>query len=91
MAEPILLVHVLWLTCVSCLDLGRYGPFRALDRKPVTHFDVKSFILGYEPSEWCFGVDEKLFDRQDQIIDITDDLTGKPHELAQENIPMHGT
>ena len=93
-------------------DLGRYGPFRPIDRKPISHFEMKSFIVGYgticcgskrlntvhllkllfvilEPSEWCFGVDEKLFGRDDCIIDITDDLTGHPHGVAVHNIPMH--
>jgi hypothetical protein len=50
---------------------------------------VKSFVLGYEPSEWCFGVEEKLFRREEQIIDITDDLTGKPHDIAQSNLCMY--
>jgi hypothetical protein len=59
-----------------------------LDRKSQEGFDLKSFIFSQEPSEWGFGVSE-AFCESDQIIDITDDLTGKPSELAEQNIPMY--
>lgn len=49
---------------------------------------MKSFIYSHEPSEWGFGVSEML-DGEVQLVDITDDLTGKPSLLAKENIPMH--
>jgi hypothetical protein len=49
---------------------------------------VKSFLFNFEPNEWSFGVSEKLCG-QSQIIDITDDLTGEPHEIAKQNIPMY--
>lgn len=37
---------------------------------------------------WSFSVPEKILGR-DQSIDITDDLTGEPHAVAQANIPMY--
>jgi hypothetical protein len=58
------------------------------DRKRESQFTVKSFIFCNEPNEWPFDVEEKLFGEQ-QIIDITDDATGSPHELARKNIPMY--
>jgi hypothetical protein len=58
------------------------------DRKTESQFTVKSFIFGNAPNEWPFDVEEKLFGEQ-QIIDITDDATGSPHELARKNIAMY--
>jgi hypothetical protein len=52
------------------------------------HFDVKSFIFSHEPSEWAFGVPDKI-SGQNQVIDITDDITGEPTEIAKQNIPMY--
>jgi hypothetical protein len=60
----------------------------SLDRKTESQFTVKSFIFGNAPNEWPFDVEEKLFGEQ-QIIDITDDETGSPHELARKNIAMY--
>jgi hypothetical protein len=37
---------------------------------------------------WSFGVAETIYDR-DQEVDITDDLTGEPHDIARRNIPMY--
>jgi hypothetical protein len=71
------------------IHLGRYGPFRRYDRKPILNFEVKSFLFSYEPQEWCFGVNEKLFGREEQLIDVTDDVTGKTHQLAEKNLPMY--
>jgi hypothetical protein len=72
----------------GCIDLGRYGPFRKEDRKQKVDFDLKSFIFGHVPSEWCFGVEERLHGHE-QFIDITDDHTGEPHQLARSAIPMY--
>ena len=70
--------------------LGRYGPFRKADRKPKESiFDIKSFLFSHVPSEWAFGVQEKLFGRDDQSIDITDDRTGETHDIAKSHIPMY--
>jgi hypothetical protein len=76
---------------VNCFraDLGRYGPFRKIDRKPNLHFDIKTFLFGHKPSEWCFGVNEKLFGQEEQLVDITDDCTGNTHDIARVNIPMY--
>lgn len=70
--------------------LGRYGPFRKADRKSKDGaFDIKSFIFSHDPSEWAFAVQEKLFGREEQTIDITDDLTGKTHDIAKSHVPMY--
>jgi len=57
------------------------------------HFNVKSFIFSHEPSEWSFGCEEKMNNlkdqEHDQMIDITDDVTGKTHDIARKNIPMY--
>lgn len=51
-------------------------------------FNVKNFIFQNEPSAWGYRVDEKIgFDPQ--IIEITDDSTGEPTQVARENIPMY--
>lgn len=39
--------------------------------------------------QWAFSVDERLFGKMKQMIDITCDLTGKPHDLAMQNLCMH--
>ena len=99
--------------------LGRYGPFRRMDRKPETLYLLKNFIFQNEPGgtflqaaaqwaihatvflsqltfnrcrdvllEWAFAVEEKIHGEL-QIIDITDDVTGSPHELAKRNVAMY--
>ena len=70
------------------LNLGRYGPFLPEDRKIELHFDFKSFIFGHEPSGWSFGLEEKLLGKA-QVLDITDDYTGEPHETAKSFIAMY--
>ena len=59
------------------------------DRKPEDIFVFKSFIFSNVPDEWSFGAKEMLQGMQ-QIIDITDDITGKPSDLARKEIPMYG-
>jgi hypothetical protein len=59
-----------------------------IDRKIWSHFDVKGFIFSSIPNEWCFGVEESL-NGQQQMVDITDDVTGEPHKSACEHIPMY--
>ena len=49
---------------------------------------VKSFIFSHEPNEWAFGVPESLRGEK-QTIDITDDFTGEPSEIAKSNILMY--
>jgi hypothetical protein len=41
-----------------------------------------------EPSSWGFSVEETIHDHE-QTVDITDDGTGEPHEIARQNIPMY--
>jgi hypothetical protein len=71
------------------LALGRYGPFRKQDRKTKAEFDVKSFIFSNEPSGWSFGVTEDLFGLYEQLVDITDDVTGNAHQIAQNELAMY--
>jgi hypothetical protein len=59
-----------------------------IDRKIWSHFDVKGFIFSKIPNEWCFEVEECL-NGQQQMVDITDDVTGEPHKSACEHIPMY--
>jgi hypothetical protein len=49
---------------------------------------IKNFIFSTEPAEYGFAVTEKL-DQSLQLVDITDDITGKPHKLATVEIPMY--
>jgi hypothetical protein len=51
---------------------------------------LKASFFSQIPNEWGFDVGEKLHGRT-QNVDITDELTGEPHQLARSNIPMHGT
>lgn len=81
--------HFLLIIFFLSTALGRYGPFRKQDRKTKAEFDVKSFIFTHEPSGWSFGVDELLFGSHEQIVDITDDVNGETHELAQTELAMH--
>ena len=79
-----------WIRVANTAALGRYGPFRKADRKSKDGlFDIKSFIFSHDPSEWAFAVQEKLFGREEQTIDITDDLTGKTHDIAKSHVPMY--
>jgi hypothetical protein len=64
-------------------------PVLCIDRKPEDYFVLKSFIFSQVPAEWGFGAAEKLHDMQ-QMIDITDDVTGLPTDLATKEIPMYG-
>jgi len=58
------------------------------DRKTEHDFDLKDFIFCHEPSSWNFGVEPKLHGFT-QIIDVTDDTTGEPHDQAKENVCMY--
>ena len=64
-------------------------PYRWTDRKIEDFFVLKSFIFSNVPAEWSFGALEML-SGMPQIIDITDDVTGHPSELAKKEIPMYG-
>ena len=90
----------LYLSPVSNIDIGRPSAdcylfsffsrpvYSFADRKEAFLFDIKSFLFSDEPGEWAYGVVEKLRGSA-QIIDITSDLTGKPHEAAREEVPMY--
>mmetsp|Transcript_11092 Transcript_11092/g.31898 ORF Transcript_11092/g.31898 Transcript_11092/m.31898 type:complete len:152 (-) Transcript_11092:1163-1618(-) len=70
------------------VKIGRCAPFLPDDRKTLTLFELKSFLFDGGPGEWGFGVGKKL-DKQEQILDITSDVTGEPHETARQSLPMH--
>ena len=70
------------------LFLAELTFFYIPDRKTALNFNLKSFIFSSEPYQWCFGVSELRVDGL-QIIDITDDTTGSPHDIAKRNIPMY--
>lgn len=75
---------VLVLNAGELLDLGVYAPFRRSDKKSAHVFLMKNFIHGYECEEWNFDtvMDEHLFD-------ITDDATGRLHEMASRHLPAY--
>lgn len=73
---------------LGMLELGRYGPHRPIDVKDNLHFNFKSFIFNFEPSEWSYEVEEQRLGR-DQAIDITDDATGEIHSLARQSTPIY--
>ena len=50
---------------------------------------LKSFIFSQVPVEWGFCAVERLHGMQ-QYIDITDDVTGLPSNLATKELPMYG-
>ena len=58
------------------------------DGKEYELFELKSFAFSNEPSEWAYDVEEEI-NGSTQAIDITDDLTGTPHENARKEIPMY--
>jgi hypothetical protein len=72
----------------SWIDLGRYAPLLPTDRKYQSSFDIKNFVWGGMPSEYGFDINEDL-DGRECVGDITDDYTGLPHSVAQQNIAMH--
>ena len=73
---------------LGMLELGRYGPHRRVDVKDNLHFNFKSFIFSFEPSEWSYGIEQQRLG-QDQAIDITDDATGEVHSLARRSTPIY--
>lgn len=70
------------------IELGLYGPFRLEDRKIEPLFTAKNWILSFSPQEWPFEAAEPLYNHV-QILDITSDSTGEPHETARKNLPMY--
>lgn len=66
------------------LDLGVYAPFRRADRKTAHVFLMKNFLHSSQCEEWNF--DTVL---TDDLFDITDDSTGKLHEIACRHIPCY--
>mmetsp|Transcript_34531 Transcript_34531/g.49048 ORF Transcript_34531/g.49048 Transcript_34531/m.49048 type:complete len:758 (+) Transcript_34531:2-2275(+) len=71
------------------ISIGRYGPFSIHDRKCKVSHEIKAWVFDSEPSEWAFGVTEPFQGCFDQIIDITDDVTGAPHSEACSHIPKY--
>ncbi len=72
----------------SVIELGRYGPFLRSDRKFMMHYDLKNFVFSNEVSEWGFEIVEDL-NGIDQVADVTDDTTGMPHAVTEQNVPMY--
>eukprot|EP00977_Amphora_coffeiformis_P006346 scaffold1353_cov161-Amphora_coffeaeformis.AAC.18 len=72
----------------NVIDIGRYGPFRKQDRKPLSAFDMKCFLFQNQPNRYPIEAKENL-EGEAQMIDITDDVTGLPHKIARAHIPMY--
>ena len=70
------------------IELDRYGPLRISDRKLDEIFQLKAFVLQSRPNEWVFGFDDESVG-ENCMVDITDDLTGDPHRMARERVPMY--
>ncbi|CAB9507681.1 expressed unknown protein [Seminavis robusta] len=66
------------------LDLGVYAPFRREDRKASHVFLLKNFLHGSICEEWNFDTTD-----DDHLFDITDDATGKLHDIANRHIPAY--
>ena len=66
------------------LDLGVYAPFRRADKKSAHVFLMKNFLHSYQCEEWNF---DTVLD--DNLFDITDDSTGRLHEIASRHIPAY--
>jgi hypothetical protein len=87
-------LHTLWRNSglqilhfvLTFLYHGRYPPYS--DRKVDYIYEIKSFIHSEGPANWGFDVPEKYSGRN-QLLDITDDLTGEPHANAKREIPMY--
>ncbi|KAL7568739.1 hypothetical protein ACA910_021732 [Epithemia clementina (nom. ined.)] len=72
------------------IRIGRYGPLQKQDRKPDGFFNCKSFIFSLEPADYCFDVQERYCaNGEPQVIDISDDVTGLPHDAARQSLPMY--
>mmetsp|Transcript_11814 Transcript_11814/g.32744 ORF Transcript_11814/g.32744 Transcript_11814/m.32744 type:complete len:1756 (+) Transcript_11814:258-5525(+) len=72
----------------ASIHIGRYGPVKKEDRKTESFFMCKSFIFQYEPSVYCFDVQERLRN-ENQVLDTSDDQTGMTHSDALKNIPTY--
>lgn len=83
-ATPLAKTNSFELKAGEFLDLGVYAPFRTEDRKKECVHFVKNYIHSFKCEEFCFNTDDKKFD-----FDITDDMTGEPHELARRHIPSY--
>lgn len=76
---------------LGCIDLGLYAPFLRSDRKFQSMSDIKNFIWNGLPSSYQFEFDETVgvYQTRREVADITDDLTGTPHEVARANVAMY--
>lgn len=72
------------LNAGELLDLGVYAPFRRSDKKTAHVFLMKNFIHSSQCEEWNF---DTVLD--DNLFDITDDTTGKLHEVASRHLPAY--
>ena len=74
------------------IEIGRYAPFLKRHRKPNYLFAVKDFIFGSRPSWWAFDAKSAYKCGNQSCIhklDITDDFSGQPSQVARGNIPMY--
>jgi hypothetical protein len=76
---------ILQLNAGELLDFGVYAPFRREDNKALYISLLKNFVHGGSCEEWHF--DNAKGDQH--VLDITDDATGKLHELAARHIPAY--
>ena len=76
--------------CFLSLQILVHSPSVLLltDRKPLSAFDMKCFLFQNQPNRYPMEAEQNL-DGEPQMIDVTDDETGLPHEIAKANIPMY--
>jgi hypothetical protein len=76
---------------LGSIDLGLYAPFVRSDRKYQSISDIKNFLFSGLPSSYHFEFDEivDVVRHRKQVADITDDLTGFPHQIARSNVAMY--
>jgi hypothetical protein len=68
------------------VDFGVYAPILPSDRKSDKISLVKNFLYDWDPEGWNFEMAMHERGRHFDIFDITDDLSGKLHAIAEKNI-----
>jgi hypothetical protein len=70
----------------TMIDVGIYARAKE-DRMSHTIFSLKNFIFSGEPESWSF--DAAAGSQAANCLDITDDATGLPHEVASAQTMMY--
>jgi hypothetical protein len=68
------------------VDFGVYAPLLPSDRKSDKISLVKNFLYDWDPEGWNFEMAMHGKSGHFDIFDISDDLSGKLHSIAEKNI-----